>query len=123
MGQLYDQMNMDFELKNFSPKTVACYLTCVVHFVPHYGRSPVEMGEEEIYKYLHCPIKVKGASQSSINQASSAIRFFHGVTLGRPWNGIKIPRIKNRKNFTWFSPCKRCNPFLPPWTTSNTGRY
>jgi site-specific recombinase XerD len=97
MGQLYDQMKMDLELKNFSPKTVTCYLTCMVHFVRHYGRSPVEMGEEEIRKYLHYLIKEKKASQSSINQAYSAIKFFHEVTLGRPWNGIKIPRIKNRK--------------------------
>jgi integrase/recombinase XerD len=97
MGQLYDHMKMDLELKNFSPKTVTCYLTCMVHFVRHYGRSPVEMGEEEIRTYLHYLIKAKKASQSSINQAYSAIKFFHEVTLGRPWNAIRIPRSKNRK--------------------------
>lgn len=97
MGQLYDQMKMDLELKNFSPKTVTCYLTCMVQFVRHYGRSPVELGEEEIRKYLHYLIKEKKASQSSINQAYSAIKFFHEVTLGRPWNEIRIPRSKHRK--------------------------
>lgn len=97
MGQLYDQMKMDLELKNFSPKTIRCYLTCMVHFVRHYGRSPVEMGEEEIRKYLHYLIKEKKASQSSIKQAYSAMKFFYGVTLGRPWNGVRIPRSKSRK--------------------------
>lgn len=97
MGQLYDQMKMDLELKNFSPKTITCYLTCMVHFVRHYGRSPVDLGEEEIRKYLHYLIKEKKASQSSINQAYSAIKFFHEVTLGRPWNAIRIPRSKHRK--------------------------
>jgi hypothetical protein len=43
-------MKMDLELKNFSPKTVTCYLACMVTFVRHHGRSPVEMGEEEIRK-------------------------------------------------------------------------
>jgi integrase/recombinase XerD len=97
MGQLYDQMKMDLELKNFSPKTITCYLTCMVQFVRHYGRSPVQMGEEEIRTYLYYLMKEKKVSQSFINQAYSAIKFFYQTTLERPWNGMKIPRIKNRK--------------------------
>lgn len=97
MGQLYDQMKMDLELKKFSPKTVTCYLTCMVNFVRHYGRSPVDLGEEEIRKYLHHLITEKKVSQSSINQAYSAMKFFYEVTLGRAWNGIRIPRSKTRK--------------------------
>jgi integrase/recombinase XerD len=97
MGALYDQMKMDLELKNFSPKTVTCYLTCMVNFVRHYGRSPVEMGEEEIRKYLHYLIHEKKASQSIINQAYSAMKFFYETTLGRVWNATRIPRSKLRK--------------------------
>lgn len=97
MGQLYDQMKMDLELKNFSPKTVTCYLACMVSFVRHFGRSPMEMGEEEIRNYLHYLITKKKVSQSSINQAYSAMKFFYEVTLGRPWNAIRIPRSKIRK--------------------------
>jgi integrase/recombinase XerD len=97
MGALYDQMKMDLELKNFSPKTVTCYLTCMVNFVRHYHRSPVEMGEEEIRGYLHHLITEKKTSQSSINQAYSAMKFFYEVTLGRFWNPIRIPRSKISK--------------------------
>ena len=97
MGALYDRMKMDLELKNLSPKTVTCYLACMVNFVRHYGRSPVEMGEEEIRRYLHYLITEKKASQSSISQAYSAIKFFHEVTLGRPWNAMRIPRSKQHK--------------------------
>ena len=46
MGALYDRMKMDLELKNLSPKTITCYLACMVRFARHYGRSPVEMGED-----------------------------------------------------------------------------
>lgn len=97
MGQLYNQMKMDVELKNFSPKTRTCYLTCMVNFVRHYGRSPVDLGEEEIRSYLHYLLQEKNASQSIINQAYSAMKFFYTVTLGRPWNGLRIPRSKIRK--------------------------
>jgi integrase/recombinase XerD len=97
MGALYNQMKMDLELKNFSPKTVTCYLTCMVNFVRHYRRSPVEMGEEEIRKYLHYLIHEKKASQSSINQAYSAMKFFYEVSLEKPWNVNRIPRSKIRK--------------------------
>jgi site-specific recombinase XerD len=90
-------MKMDLELKNFSPKTVSCYLACMVQFVRHYGRCPEEMGEEEIRNYLYFLMKKKKVSQSSINQAYSAMKFFYETTIGREWNGIKIPRLKNRK--------------------------
>ncbi len=112
MGQLYDQMKMDLELKNFSPKTVTCYLTCMVNFVRHYGRSPAEMGEEEIRSYLHCLIKEKKASQSSINQAYSAMKFFYEVTLGRVWNGIRIPRSKTRKKLPLVLSMKEVHSLL-----------
>lgn len=97
MGRLYDQMKMDLELKNFSSKTVSCYLHWMVQFVRHYGRSPVEMGDQEIRRYLHHLIKEKKVSQSSINQAYSAMKFFYATTLERAWNDIRIPRIKNSK--------------------------
>ena len=97
MGRLYNRMKMDLELKNYSPKTIACYLNCMVDFVRHYGRSPDEMGEKEIRGYLHYLIKNKKLSQSSINQAYSAMKFFYERTMGREWNAIKIPRVKSQK--------------------------
>jgi len=97
MGRLYNRMKMDLELKNYSPKTIACYLNCMVDFVRYYGRSPDEMGEKEIRGYLHYLIKDKKLSQSSINQAYSAMKFFYERTMGREWNAIKIPRVKSQK--------------------------
>jgi site-specific recombinase XerD len=97
MGELYDKMKMDLELKNFSPKTVTCYLACMRDFVRHHGRSPGEMGEQQIRGYLYYLMKEKKASQSLINQAYSAMKFFYETTLEREWNPIKIPRLKTRK--------------------------
>lgn len=97
MGKLCDEMRMDMELKNFSPRTVACYLACVKDFTVHFGRSPAEMGDDEIREYLYYLIKQKKASQSSMNQNYSALKFFYETTLQRPWNTSKIPRGKQRK--------------------------
>ena len=97
MGKLSDQMKMDMELKNFSPRTIGCYLDCMKKFTVHFGRSPVEMGDDEIREYLHHLIKQKKASQSAVNQNYSALKLFYETTLQRPWNTLKIPRGKQRK--------------------------
>ncbi|MBW1667384.1 MAG: site-specific integrase [Deltaproteobacteria bacterium] len=112
MGELYNQMKMDLELKNFSPKTITCYLDWMVRFVRHYGRLPVEMGEEEIRNYLYYLMKEKKVSQSSINQAYSAMKFFYETTMRREWNGIKIPRIKNRKKLPVVLAQEEVRPLL-----------
>jgi len=97
MGKLHDQMKVDLELKNLSPRTRSCYLTWMKSFALHFHRSPEEMGEEEIRKYLHYLIQEKKASQSGVSQAYSALKFFYETTLKRDWNGYRIPRAKKEK--------------------------
>lgn len=97
MGKLQDRMQRDMELKNLSPRTIQTYLFCMREFVKHHGRTPEELGDEEIKQYLHYLIKEKKASQSKVNQAYSALKFFYEKSLGRTWNNTTIPRCKNSK--------------------------
>ncbi|MBI5969382.1 MAG: site-specific integrase [Deltaproteobacteria bacterium] len=97
MGKLRDQMKMDLELKNYSPRTRSCYLTWVRSFALHFRRSPEELGDPEIREYLHHLIQAKKASQSGISQAYSALKFFYETTLKRDWNGFRIPRVQTGK--------------------------
>jgi integrase/recombinase XerD len=97
MGKLHDQMKMDLELKNLSPRTRSCYLTWMRSFALHFHRSPDEMGDPEIREYLHHLIREKKASQSSISQAYSALKFFYETTLKRDWNRFRIPRVQMGK--------------------------
>jgi len=76
MGRLHDQMKMDLELRNLSPRTQSCYLAWVRSFALHFHRSPDELGDQEIREYLHHLIQEKKASQSGISQAYSALKFF-----------------------------------------------
>ena len=94
MGELQDRMKMDMELRNFSPKTIQSYLWCMRSFAGHYGKSPEDLGDEEIRNYLHYLLKEKMASQATISQTYSALKFFYGKTLGKDWNEGKIPRSK-----------------------------
>ena len=97
MGKLHDQMKMDLELKGFSEKTCQCYLRGVRPFVRHYQRCPTELGTEEIRTYLHYLITECGLSQSYVNQAYSALKFFYVTTLGRSWDVRRIPRSKRAR--------------------------
>jgi integrase/recombinase XerD len=97
MGRLQDQMRMDLELKNLSPRTRSCYLTWMRSFAIHFHRSPDELGEQEIRDYLHYLIQVKKGSQSGVSQAYSALKFFYETTLKRDWNGFRIPRVQKGK--------------------------
>jgi integrase/recombinase XerD len=94
MGELKEKMKMEMELRNFSIRTIETYLGWMKSFTLHYGMSPEKLGDEDIRNYLYYLLKEKGASQSSINQAYSALKFFYEKTLGRDWNGEKIPRSK-----------------------------
>jgi integrase len=84
------------ELRNFSPKTIAAYIWQVKAFTRMFGRSPGEMGEEEVRGYLHSLVEKK-ASWSAIRLAYSALRFLYRETLERGWTVEKLPRVRREK--------------------------
>ena len=97
MGKLQDRMRRDMELKNFSPRTIQTYLCWMKRFVIYHGSTPEDLGDEDIRRYLHSIVMEGRASQSSVNQAYSALRFFYKVSLGREWDVVRIPRAKVEK--------------------------
>jgi site-specific recombinase XerD len=97
MGKLRDQMEMDMRLRRFSPKTVTCYLACMKGVAKHFRKSPAELGDEEIRRYLHYLMEERKASQSVLVQTYSALKFFFENTLQKQWNAFRIPRCKQRR--------------------------
>lgn len=97
MGKLRDQMAMDMKLRGYSPRTISCYLDCMKNVAVHFGKSPAELGQEEIRGYLHHLIEERKASQAVISQSYSALKFFFEKTLQKPWDVLKIPRSRQRK--------------------------
>jgi integrase/recombinase XerD len=97
MGKLKDQMEMDMRLRRMSPRTIRCYLVCMKNVALHFGKSPADLDEEEIRKYLHYLMEERKASQAVISQSYSALKFFFEKTIEKPWSVLKIPRSKQSK--------------------------
>lgn len=97
MGELKNQMVRLMELKNFSKKTISCYLMYMRKYVELFKKSPELLGQEEVLKYL-CYLKdEKKASWSGINIAYSSLKFFYTKVLNREWDVKKVPRPKLNK--------------------------
>ena len=97
METICDRLQMDMELRNYSPHTQVSYLARVRNFVRHFRESPGEIGKEEIRAYLYYLIKEKKASQAVVGQTYSALKFLYETTLGRDWSGFRIPRVKTSR--------------------------
>src|SRR5262245_27756544 len=88
----------DLRLRNYSPRTEQIYLYHVVRFARHFGRSPAQLGPEEVRAYQLHLLQEKKASWSAFNQAVCALRFLYGVTLQAPFAVTMIPYGKKPKS-------------------------
>lgn len=96
MGELQDQMVMAMRLRNFSPKTIKSYVSVVRGYVRKFGKSPREMGEEEVRTYLQSLME-RGAGWATIRQTRSVLTFLYRDTLKREWKVENIPHPKREK--------------------------
>ena len=87
----------DLQVRNYSPRTVECYVYHVACFAKHFGRSPEQLGPEEVHAYQVYLVREKKASWCSFNQAVCALRFLYRTTLPRPWPVSMIPFGKRPK--------------------------
>jgi len=87
----------DLRLRNYSPRTLQTYLQHVVRFSQHFGRSPAQLGPEELRAYQLHLLHQRHASWSVFNQAVCALRFLYRVTLQAPFDVTMIPYGKKPK--------------------------
>jgi integrase/recombinase XerD len=96
MTVLGRRMIDDMTVRNLSPATQQSYVYAVAKFSRFFGCSPDLLGIEAVRAYqLH--LAGRGWSWSHINQVSCALRFFFGVTLGRPEAFDRIISAKEPK--------------------------
>jgi integrase/recombinase XerD len=86
MTLLRQRMLEDIQVRNLSPNTRDSYLQQVSQFARHFGRSPEQLGPEEIRAYQVYLTTEKGLAPKSIRIAVSALRFLYTVTLKRDWH-------------------------------------
>lgn len=59
MSKLREQMLADLQLKGITPRTQKQYLREVRNYAKHFGKSPEELGENELREYLLYLMKEK----------------------------------------------------------------
>jgi site-specific recombinase XerD len=86
----------DLTIRNYSPRTIERYVALVARFAAHFGRSPEQLGAEEVRAFqLH--LLEKRVSWSQFNQAVCALRLLYRLTLGKPDIVTMIPYGKKPK--------------------------
>jgi integrase/recombinase XerD len=87
MTPLRQRMLEDMEMRNLSPRTQKSYVGQVAQFAKHFGKSPEQLGPEEIRAYLLSLVR-RDASCNQFNVSRCALRFFYEVTLKRKFPDI-----------------------------------
>jgi len=97
MTALRQKMIEDLQIRNYAPNTVRAYLRCVTLFAQHFGKSPDQLGPEQIRQYQLYLVKQKKCSWTHFNQTVCALRFFYHATLGRKEMIDQIPYSRFEK--------------------------
>jgi integrase/recombinase XerD len=92
ISPLRRRMIDDMTIRQFGEHTQRDYIRQVRAFTVFLGRSPDQAEPEDLRRYqLH--MAALGASHAKMNLASTALRFFFHVTLGRPGFADRLARI------------------------------
>jgi integrase/recombinase XerD len=86
----------DMRLRNYSQRTIECYVIRLADFAKHFGRSPELLGPEEV-RAFQLEMLRRHYSWSTFNQTVCALRLLYGTTLGRPEQVPFIPFGKRPK--------------------------
>lgn len=84
MTPLRQRFLEDLQLRNCAPRTQDAYVAHVVQFARYFGRSPADLGAEEVRQYLLHLMHERQRSNSTVNQCRSALCFLYQHTLRRP---------------------------------------
>lgn len=91
MTPLRKRMIEDMQIRNLAARTQEKYVYMVAHFARHFGRSPEQLGPDDIRTYQLHLIRERGASPTVLVQLVAALRFLYGTTLQRSWMVEAIP--------------------------------
>ena len=92
ISPLRQRMLEDMTVRRIGEKTKSNYIRHVESFTAFLGRSPDTATAEDVRRFqVH--LTGAGVGPSSINQASTALRFFFAVTLGRSELALHLARV------------------------------
>src|SRR3989339_172783 len=103
MGKFLDYVADEMRLRNLSPKTIKAYCHAIEELYKHYDKSPREITNEEIKKYLLAK-KDQGYSPQTISLTLNALNFLFreiykkplAVEIKHPKRPQKLPILLTR---------------------------
>jgi len=97
MGKHRDRMEQELILRGLASNTRDSYLKYARLFVQHCGRSPDQLGNEDVRRWLLWLLKTKKRQPRTINVAIAAVRHLF-ASLGRPevMQGVRNVRTQHR---------------------------
>src|ERR1700756_427122 len=83
MTPLRQRMLDDLRRRNYSPDTIRGYIRAVQQFAEYFGRSPEQMGAEELRRYQIHLLHERKLALGTVENCISALRFLYRKTLKR----------------------------------------
>lgn len=97
MNSLRTRYLQEMQRRNYSPRTIKTYVSCLKSLSIYYNQSPDTISINQVKEYLHHIIVKNQASTSLVNQTISAVKILHQGVLGLEWNTIKLIRPRREK--------------------------
>lgn len=89
---------LDFmSLKGYAETTKKAYIFRIQEFALHFNSCPSLLDESHAAEYLQYLLVQRKVSKSTVNAAYSAIKILFVNVLDKPWNTLKLPRVRGDK--------------------------
>ena len=83
MSKIGQQMRQDLAAAGYAESTQQVYWDAARAFAEHVGRSPAELGREQLREYVEV-LRASGIGPSRLKQHLAGLKFLYDKTLGRP---------------------------------------
>ncbi len=97
MSLLRQRMLEALRVRNYSAATQTAYIGRVAKFAQYFGKSPEQLGPEQVRSFQVYLVDKKQCSWTMLNQTVCALRFLYMTTLGKDWSVRHIPYAKAEK--------------------------
>lgn len=97
MTPLRRQMIEEMQLRGYAQSTIEGYVHAVAQLAHHYRRSPDQLEEDEVRRYLLHLTLEKKIARGSFSVVLGGLRFFYHKALGRDWKSLYVAKPRSEK--------------------------
>lgn len=89
---------LDFlSLKGYAERTKKSYIYRIQEFALYFNCCPSRLDQQHVADYLRHLLTEREVSKSTVNAAYSALKILFVNVLGKPWDTVKLPRVRKEK--------------------------